>query len=110
MDQFYNKFSAEFTCMLKDFKPSVTASGELQVVWLSNLSARDGYRVPLFVYRLHPFTGGGGVPLGLQTVGGVLAHRVAQHPALFLLQAFWFHNGEAAPPAVLCTPDALHQN
>eukprot|EP00066_Takifugu_rubripes_P017877 XP_011607143.1 PREDICTED: zinc finger MYM-type protein 4-like [Takifugu rubripes] len=27
MDQFYNKFSAEFTCMLKDFKPSVTASG-----------------------------------------------------------------------------------
>ncbi|TNM92909.1 hypothetical protein fugu_018311 [Takifugu bimaculatus] len=26
MDQFYNKFSAEFTCMLKDFKPSVTAS------------------------------------------------------------------------------------
>uniref|UniRef100_H3D187 Zinc finger MYM-type containing 4, tandem duplicate 1 n=1 Tax=Tetraodon nigroviridis TaxID=99883 RepID=H3D187_TETNG len=27
MDQFYSKFSAEFTCMLKGFKPPVTASG-----------------------------------------------------------------------------------
>lgn len=35
MDQFYSKFSAEFTCMLKDFKPSVSASGELLNVWPS---------------------------------------------------------------------------
>ncbi len=28
MDRFYNKFSTEFTNMLKGFKPSITASGE----------------------------------------------------------------------------------
>lgn len=57
--------------------------------------------------RLHPFAGGGGVSLGLQTVGRVLAHRLAEHPALFLLQVFWLHNGEAASAAVLLAPHAL---
>lgn len=63
-----------------------------------------------FIRRSHPFAGGGGVSLGLQAVGCLLAHRLAEHAALFLLQAFRLHHSEAASAAVLLAPHALHQN
>lgn len=71
---------------------------------------RASLTAPPFVCRLHPFAGGGGVPVGLQAAGRVLAHRSAQHSALFLLQVFRLHHGEAASPAVLLAPHALRQN
>lgn len=114
-DLTYSSFSTEFTNILR---PSVRSGGEFwSGPWWSICvsSLRTPHPTPSSSPPVLPHSSGGvlcegGLPLGLQTAGGVLPPGPAQHPPLLLLQTLWLHRGGAPAPAALHQHHLLHQD